>query len=118
MVDPRPALNALANLVTGKGYEDTSNYRNIAIQFFDIGNIHVVRDSLEKLLKGATVIGVCDNCPVTVYFLSSVRATGNSVLSPLTADGSQCCLSVVHEATRIATFFFSYYDRHVSGGGY
>ncbi|KAA0190453.1 Myotubularin protein 6 [Fasciolopsis buskii] len=51
VVDTRPALNALTNRAQGKGYEDTTVYRNIAIQFFDIENIHVVRGSLEKLLK-------------------------------------------------------------------
>ncbi|TPP59155.1 Myotubularin protein 6 [Fasciola gigantica] len=52
VVDTRPALNALTNRAQGKGYEDATVYRNIAIQFFDIENIHVVRNSLEKLLKG------------------------------------------------------------------
>ncbi|GAA49811.1 Myotubularin- protein 6 [Clonorchis sinensis] len=51
VVDARPALNALTNRAQGKGYEDVTVYRNIVIQFFDIENIHVVRGSLEKLLK-------------------------------------------------------------------
>ncbi|CAH8627726.1 unnamed protein product [Dicrocoelium dendriticum] len=53
VVDTRPALNALTNRAQGKGYEDVTVYRNISIQFFDIENIHVVRGSLEKLLKVA-----------------------------------------------------------------
>ncbi|KAF8570089.1 hypothetical protein P879_05723 [Paragonimus westermani] len=51
VVDTRPPLNALTNRAQGKGYEDVTVYRNIAIQFFDIENIHVVRSSLDKLLK-------------------------------------------------------------------
>ncbi|KAF7260362.1 hypothetical protein EG68_01886 [Paragonimus skrjabini miyazakii] len=53
VVDTRPPLNALTNRAQGKGYEDVTVYRNIAIQFFDIENIHVVRSSLDKLLKVA-----------------------------------------------------------------
>ncbi|VDO71710.1 unnamed protein product [Schistosoma curassoni] len=56
VVDTRPAINAFTNRAQGKGYEDTNVYRNAVIQFFDIENIHVVRSSLEKLLKGMCTV--------------------------------------------------------------
>lgn len=37
--------------VTGKGYENTSHYRNCNITFLDIENIHKVRDSFKKMIE-------------------------------------------------------------------
>ncbi|CAH8494735.1 unnamed protein product [Schistosoma turkestanicum] len=71
IVDTRPAINALTNRAQGKGYEDTNVYRNVVIQFFDIENIHVVRSSLEKLLK------VCCNPTVNLeQFTSGLNKSG------------------------------------------
>ncbi|CAH8538324.1 unnamed protein product [Schistosoma haematobium] len=71
VVDTRPAINAFTNRAQGKGYEDTNVYRNAVIQFFDIENIHVVRSSLEKLLK------VCCNPTVNVeQFTSGLNKSG------------------------------------------
>ena len=50
--DARPILNARVNKVKGGGYEDcgsNSNYQNCKLTFLDIGNIHDVRSSYEKL---------------------------------------------------------------------
>mmetsp|Transcript_29711 Transcript_29711/g.27182 ORF Transcript_29711/g.27182 Transcript_29711/m.27182 type:complete len:87 (-) Transcript_29711:173-433(-) len=49
--DARPYLNAFANKMKGKGYEDTDYYKNAEIQFLDIGNIHVIRESYSKISK-------------------------------------------------------------------
>lgn len=49
--DARPFLNAMANRVNGKGYEDTRWYRNCEIEFMDIDNIHHVRDAHKKLIS-------------------------------------------------------------------
>ncbi|CAH8846879.1 unnamed protein product [Trichobilharzia szidati] len=71
VVDTRPAINALTNRAQGKGYEDTNVYRNVVIQFFDIENIHVVRSSLEKLLK------VCCSPAITLEnFTSGLDKSG------------------------------------------
>ncbi|KAM9538759.1 LOW QUALITY PROTEIN: phosphatidylinositol-3,5-bisphosphate 3-phosphatase MTMR8-like [Salvelinus alpinus] len=51
MVDTRPKLNAMANRAAGKGYENEDNYSNIRFQFVGIENIHVMRNSLQKLLE-------------------------------------------------------------------
>uniref|UniRef100_A0A6Q2YD01 Myotubularin phosphatase domain-containing protein n=1 Tax=Esox lucius TaxID=8010 RepID=A0A6Q2YD01_ESOLU len=51
VVDTRPKLNAMANRAAGKGYENADNYSNIRFQFVGIENIHVMRNSLQKLLE-------------------------------------------------------------------
>eukprot|EP00467_Chlorarachnion_reptans_P000629 CAMPEP_0114505350 /NCGR_PEP_ID=MMETSP0109-20121206/10808_1 /TAXON_ID=29199 /ORGANISM="Chlorarachnion reptans, Strain CCCM449" /LENGTH=1068 /DNA_ID=CAMNT_0001683787 /DNA_START=195 /DNA_END=3401 /DNA_ORIENTATION=+ len=45
--DARPLKNALANQAAGKGYENSSFYRNTEVQFMNIENIHVVRGSYQ-----------------------------------------------------------------------
>lgn len=42
----------MANKAAGKGYENEDFYKNIKFQFFGIENIHVMRNSLQKLLEG------------------------------------------------------------------
>lgn len=39
----------LLSRYAGYGYENTSNYSNITLQFCNIGNIHAVRDAYQKL---------------------------------------------------------------------
>jgi len=54
--DARPYLNAIANKMNGKGYENLSYYRNTEIFFLDIDNIHGVRDKYKKLIKIANTL--------------------------------------------------------------
>ena len=51
--DARPKLNAYANKLTGGGFENVDNYKNIDIDlnFCEIPNIHAVRNSYYKLLN-------------------------------------------------------------------
>lgn len=49
-------LNAMANRAAGKGYENEDNYCNIKFQFIGIENIHVMRNSLQKLIEGIVSI--------------------------------------------------------------
>jgi len=44
-------MNAIANLTAGKGYERGEGYTNCDVQFLDIENIHVMRDSLNSYLE-------------------------------------------------------------------
>lgn len=55
VVDTRPKLNAMANRAAGKGYENEDNYSNIRFNFQGIENIHVMRNSLQKLLEVSTM---------------------------------------------------------------
>ncbi len=45
-------INAMANRAAGKGYENTEFYENVEFQFIGIENIHVMRQSLQKLVYG------------------------------------------------------------------
>ncbi|XP_060263402.1 myotubularin-related protein 8 isoform X2 [Ovis aries] len=71
VVDTRPKLNALANRAAGKGYENEDNYANIRFRFMSIENIHVMRNSLQKLLE------VCElKTPTMSEFLSGLESSG------------------------------------------
>lgn len=48
----------MANRAAGKGYENEDNYSNIRFNFQGIENIHVMRNSLQKLLEGIVFIRV------------------------------------------------------------
>jgi len=50
IVDARPSINALANHATGMGSEDMSNYKFATKVYLGIDNIHVMRDSLAKVV--------------------------------------------------------------------
>ena len=49
ILDLRPRSAAMANRTGGYGYENTSNYPGTTLQFCNIGNIHAVRDSYQKM---------------------------------------------------------------------
>lgn len=51
VVDTRPKINAMANRAAGKGYENEAFYENIKFQFLGVENIHVMRNSLSKLIE-------------------------------------------------------------------
>lgn len=60
VVDTRPKINAMANRAAGKGYENEAFYENIKFHFMGVENIHVMRNSLSKIvetceLKNATM---------------------------------------------------------------
>ena len=42
----------MVNKASGKGYENTDFYSNIKFKFLGIENIHVMRNSLQKLTDG------------------------------------------------------------------
>ena len=42
----------MANKAAGKGYENENFYSDIKFQFLGIENIHVMRNSLQKLIDG------------------------------------------------------------------
>ncbi|KAK5196546.1 phosphatidylinositol-3-phosphatase ymr1 [Exophiala xenobiotica] len=50
IVDARPSINALANHAQGMGSEDMSNYKFATKVYLGIDNIHVMRDSLAKVV--------------------------------------------------------------------
>lgn len=55
----RPRANAMANTIQGMGYENTDTYyKDCDLEFLNIQNIHVMRDSLNKLYS------VCQSLPL------------------------------------------------------
>ena len=42
----------MANKAAGKGYESTDHYNNVIYEFYNIHNIHVMRESLQRLVEG------------------------------------------------------------------
>jgi len=52
VVDCRPRASAMANRAAGAGYESQTSYPNIRLDFYNIANIHAIRDSF----KGMTTL--------------------------------------------------------------
>lgn len=46
----------MVNRAAGKGYENEAFYENIKFQFMGIGNIHVMRKSLQKLVESEYMV--------------------------------------------------------------
>lgn len=42
----------MVNKAAGKGYENTDHYNNVDYQFYNIQNIHAMRESLQKMIEG------------------------------------------------------------------
>jgi len=51
VVDCRPFKNALGNKAKGYGYEEEARYPGISVSFHNIANIHIMRNSMGKLLS-------------------------------------------------------------------
>ncbi|KAI8927902.1 hypothetical protein BC831DRAFT_548808 [Entophlyctis helioformis] len=49
IIDARPTTNAMAQTAMGAGTESSDNYRGSRVVFLGIDNIHVVRDSMNRL---------------------------------------------------------------------
>lgn len=49
--DARPYMNAVGNMVTGKGFEKSNNYVNCEVFFLNIHNIHKVRESYNQIIN-------------------------------------------------------------------
>ncbi|XP_063868325.1 myotubularin-related protein 2-like isoform X5 [Scylla paramamosain] len=69
IMDARPSVNAVANKAKGGGYESEDAYQNAEVQFLDIHNIHVMRESLRKLQE------VCYPHIDNSHWLSNLEAT-------------------------------------------
>jgi Myotubularin-like phosphatase domain len=56
IIDARPAANAMVMTAMGAGTENMENYKMCTKLYMGIDNIHVVRDSLNRLYDGETGI--------------------------------------------------------------
>ncbi|KAK5644181.1 hypothetical protein RI129_008026 [Pyrocoelia pectoralis] len=71
VVDTRPKINAFANRAAGKGYENEAFYENIKFHFLGVENIHVMRNSLMKIVE------TCEQKnPTMNSFLSGLESSG------------------------------------------
>ena len=61
IVDARPQVNAIANQATGMGSENMEYYKDATKEYLGIPNIHVMRDSLNK------VFDACANSDYTNF---------------------------------------------------
>lgn len=69
IMDARPSVNAVANKAKGGGCESEECYKNAEVQFLDIANIHVMRESLRKLKE------VCYPNIDNSHWLSNLEST-------------------------------------------
>ncbi|QSL65415.1 hypothetical protein MERGE_002725 [Pneumocystis wakefieldiae] len=51
VVDARPTANAMVNVAVGAGTEDMGNYKGVKKVYLGIDNIHVMRDSLARVME-------------------------------------------------------------------
>ncbi|KAJ3298561.1 hypothetical protein HDU79_009326 [Rhizoclosmatium sp. JEL0117] len=51
IIDARPAANVMGQTALGAGVEGTDNYRDCKVVLLGIQNIHVMRDSINKLME-------------------------------------------------------------------
>ncbi|XP_066146115.1 myotubularin-related protein 8 isoform X2 [Euwallacea fornicatus] len=127
VVDTRPKINAMANRAAGKGYENEAFYENIKFHFLGVENIHVMRNSLLK------VVETCEQKnPTMNSFLSGLESSGwvrhiKSILdtSLFIAEALEEGISVVvhcsdgwdrtAQVCSIATLILDPYYRSISG---
>lgn len=74
IVDCRPRTSAMANRATGAGYESSTNYPNSRLEFYNIGNIHVMRDSLKSLCSVVSASGSASGS-ADINFSSKIEET-------------------------------------------
>lgn len=70
IIDCRPKTAAMANRATGHGYESSTNYPTSQLTFQNIGNIHAMRDSHNRLTQLLQSVSAVD-----VEWLSLVEST-------------------------------------------
>ncbi|KAI8825933.1 uncharacterized protein EV422DRAFT_503282 [Fimicolochytrium jonesii] len=56
IIDARPTANAMAQTALGAGTESTDNYKGCKIVYLGIDNIHVVRDSMLKVMEAMSSV--------------------------------------------------------------
>ncbi|KAJ9089336.1 phosphatidylinositol-3-phosphatase ymr1 [Entomophthora muscae] len=92
IIDARPAANAYANQALGMGTENMEFYPNCTREFMGIENIHVVRDSLNKLVEA-----ICSPGAQTV--ISKIQLSRSNWLKHIRSilDGVQKIVHHVHD---------------------
>ncbi|EGF99418.1 uncharacterized protein MELLADRAFT_40285, partial [Melampsora larici-populina 98AG31] len=92
IIDARPTTNAMANTVKGAGTENMENYKACRKAYLGIDNIHVMRDSLQKLVS-ALHESFISSQPVS---LESLRKSGWLKHISAILDGVSLITRTVH----------------------
>lgn len=91
IMDCRGVMAATGNQVQGRGVEDTSHYERATLEYLNIGNIHTMRGSLEKLVDlcrpSAEEIRV-DAAHITTQPTPTTRSNSSSRSPPVSASSS------------------------------
>ncbi|CAM9198576.1 unnamed protein product [Chrysoparadoxa australica] len=101
IIDCRPRTNAMANMAAGYGYENTTTtYTSSRLTFMDIGNIHVMRQSYQKLEALALGTTVRDTDWMSLVedtkWLSHVRLVLHASWTVASAVHHRCTPVLVH----------------------
>jgi hypothetical protein len=73
IVDCRSRTSAMANRAAGAGYESQANYINTRLEFYNIPNIHAVRDSYKSLVS--VVLNPSANPSSDINFTKQIEDT-------------------------------------------
>ncbi|XP_067141955.1 myotubularin-related protein 6 isoform X3 [Centruroides vittatus] len=106
VVDTRPRINAFANKAAGKGYENENFYENIKFQFFGIENIHVMRNSLQKLIETCEL-----KVPSMSAFINGLEASGWLRHVKIILETSVFIANAVEEGTSVLVHCSDGWDR-------
>uniref|UniRef100_A0AC35UBZ7 Myotubularin phosphatase domain-containing protein n=1 Tax=Rhabditophanes sp. KR3021 TaxID=114890 RepID=A0AC35UBZ7_9BILA len=66
LIDTRPVMNTIINMMQGIGYEDIKNYANLKRHSFEIEGYSVIRDSLGELLEACNYTNNSHTCYLTM----------------------------------------------------
>ncbi len=82
IIDARPTTNAMANVAKGAGTENMEYYKGCKKSYLGIENIHVMRDSLNKLTDALR-----ESEPIATFGMR-VEALGDASAADSVTDGS------------------------------
>lgn len=93
IVDARPTTNAMANVAKGAGTENMENYKGAKKAYLGIDNIHVMRDSLNRLVDA---IRDAENSPSGMIDRYAVRRSNWLKHISALLDGTLIIVKNVH----------------------
>ncbi|KII63701.1 Myotubularin-related protein 6 [Thelohanellus kitauei] len=105
--DARPKINAMANVVKGKGYEDLRVYNFCCFDFLDIPNIHVIRESFEKFLVSVRT----KHLSVSSMFKSIMSTNWPKYICLIIEASFTICSKLHHEAVNCLIHCSDGWDR-------
>ncbi|XP_060532058.1 myotubularin-related protein 6 [Cylas formicarius] len=106
VVDTRPKINAMANRAAGKGYENEAFYENIKFHFLGVENIHVMRNSLLKVIENGE-----QKNPTMNSFLNGIESSGWLRHIKSILDASQFIAEALEEGISVIVHCSDGWDR-------